>query len=163
MIIRRFLVFLLWVGLAVGLGALNVFLWQKQQKQSDSNRFLQEQVIGLKEDNQKSRNRNDAKRDEIEALNSINTQEAFSLYEERARREYGMVASRETFFPLKPIEYKYLPDVVGLSEIEESLALVNSGEALPSYEEHELLLQEELGNEAIAPLVLIELESLSQE
>lgn len=160
--IQRFFGFLLFLACVASLGALIFYLWEKKEKQHIANRFLYEQVQTLNEENKKSKDRNEAKRDEIEALN---TKEAFALYEEHARREYGMVASRETFFPLKKSDYRHLPDIPFLQEIEKDTAsLVNTGEVLPRYESDVFLnSQVDVVHEEEAPVIWIELQSLSQE
>lgn len=120
---RRLAIYSTLMLVALGLVALNYYLWVNQESTKQRIEGLQMQVGLHQAENQALNDRNEAILIEVENLRSPN---AYVSYEEKAREDYGMIGQNETYFVLADDELAALPDVPGL--IDEKPVVVNPGQ-----------------------------------
>ncbi|MBR1375596.1 MAG: septum formation initiator family protein [Cardiobacteriaceae bacterium] len=122
------------------LGAVNYYLWLLQEDKKQSISDLQQQVETQTEENRLLAERNQYKSDEVNILRSP---DAFYIYEEKLRQDYGMVGKNETFFVLNEAAYSDVQDVAGLSAFER-----NANSPSVAVRESEQYLREEAQRQA---------------
>lgn len=120
------------MAIAIGLVAFNYYLWRLQLDKRQHISGLETQVLLHEKENQQLQMRNERKAQEIETLRSP---ESFLIYEEKARKEYGMIGENETFFVLKEEELSRIPDIAGIPDKTENalgLEMLRDSSAVPS-------------------------------
>ncbi|MBP3194777.1 MAG: septum formation initiator family protein [Cardiobacteriaceae bacterium] len=123
------------------LGAVNYYLWLLQEDKKQSISDLQQQVETQTQENRLLAERNQYKSDEVNILRSP---DAFYIYEEKLRQDYGMVGKNETFFVLNEAAYADVPDVAGLSAFERNA----NSPSVAAVRESEQYLREEAQRQA---------------
>lgn len=104
---------LILIALASVLGLANYYIRQTNTATKQNIADLQQQVSLHLRENKLLNDRNDALRIEVENLRSP---DSYFSYEEKAREDYGLIGSNETYFILSDTEIAALPDIQALSD-----------------------------------------------
>lgn len=129
---KQMMTFALLAALAAGLALFNFHLWRLQQDKRQHISGLQTQVLQHEKENAQLQARNERKAQEVETLRSP---ESFFIYEEKARKEYGMIGENETFFMLRDEEISHIADIAGLPDMTDNPLgpeIVRDSSAVPS-------------------------------
>lgn len=129
---RRFITFVLLAAIAAGLAAFNYYLWRLQESKRQHIFGLETQVLWHEKENQQLQARNQRKAQEVETLRSP---ESFFIYEEKARKEYGMIGENETFFMLRDADISHIADIQGLPDMTDNplgAEMVRDSSAVPT-------------------------------
>lgn len=110
--------------IVVALATLNYYLWKSQEDKRHRIESLKTQIGLHRQENQQLDDRNGTLLSDVQNLRSPN---AYFVYEEKARENYGMIGQNETFFVLPDNELAGFPDVPGLDEVQAKV--VNPDEA----------------------------------
>lgn len=136
--------------IALALAALNYYLWRLQENKRQYISGLETQVLLHEKENQQLTARNQRKAQEVETLRSP---ESFFIYEEKARKEYGMIGENETFFMLRDEETAHIADIQGLPDMSDNplgAEIMRDSSAVPSGDIQHLQL-EALNDDFTAP------------
>ena len=107
------------------------------------------QQVGLHlRENKLLNDRNDALRINVDSLKSP---DAYRVYEEKAREDYGMIGKNETYFVLPDSEMANIPDIPGLVEREKRQKAANLLLAAPQLPGNARHLDQKLTLESVNP------------
>ena len=112
---KRAFIYLTLLAIALSLGLINAYLWRLQNRTQEHIADLRQQVGLHLRENKLLNDRNDALRINVDSLKSP---DAYRVYEEKAREDYGMIGKNETYFVLPDSEIASIPDIPGLAEKE---------------------------------------------
>ena len=112
---KRAFIYLTLLAIALSLGLINAYLWRLQNRTQEHIADLRQQVGLHLRENKLLNDRNDALRINVDSLKSP---DAYRVYEEKAREDYGMIGKNETYF--------VLPDSPGLVEREKRRRAANT-------------------------------------
>lgn len=110
---KKSFVYIALLAIAAVLAFLNYRLWELQAGKKARIEGLQQQISTHERENKGLADRNDALRVEVENLRSP---DSYYSYEEKAREDYGMIGTNETYFVLPVSELEGIPAVPGLEE-----------------------------------------------
>ena len=113
---KRAFIYLTLLAIALSLGLINAYLWRLQNRTQEHIADLRQQVGLHLRENKLLNDRNDALRINVDSLKSP---DAYRVYEEKAREDYGMIGKNETYFVLPDSEIASIPDIPGLAEKEQ--------------------------------------------
>lgn len=112
---------LILIALVSILGLANYYIRQINTATKQNIADLQQQVSLHLRENKLLNDRNDALRVEVDNLRSP---DSYFSYEEKAREDYGLIGSNETYFILSNTDVAALPDIKALSDADNTSAAI---------------------------------------
>ena len=146
--IKKSIVYLMLLALVAVLGMVNLYLWHLERNTRHRIADLQKQVGLHLRENKLLNDRNDALRINVDSLKSP---DAYRVYEEKAREDYGMIGKNETYFVLPDSEMANIPDIPGLVEREKRQKAANLLLAAPQLPGNARPLDQKLTLESVNP------------
>ena len=145
---KRAFIYLTLLAIALSLGLINAYLWRLQNRTQEHIADLRQQVGLHLRENKLLNDRNDALRINVDSLKSP---DAYRVYEEKAREDYGMIGKNETYFVLPDSEMANIPDIPGLVEREKRQKAANLLLAAPQLPGNARPLDPKLTLESVNP------------
>ena len=145
---KRAFIYLTLLAIALSLGLINAYLWRLQNRTQEHIADLRQQVGLHLRENKLLNDRNDALRINVDSLKSP---DAYRVYEEKAREDYGMIGKNETYFVLPDSEMANIPDIPGLVEREKRQKAANLLFAAPQLPGNARPLDQKLTLESVNP------------
>ena len=145
---KRAFIYLTLLAIALSLGLINAYLWRLQNRTQEHIADLRQQVGLHLRENKLLNDRNDALRINVDSLKSP---DAYRVYEEKAREDYGMIGKNETYFVLPDSEMANIPDIPGLVEREKRQKAANLLLAAPQLPGNARPLDHKLTLESVNP------------
>ena len=145
---KRAFIYLTLLAIALSLGLINAYLWRLQNRTQEHIADLRQQVGLHLRENKLLNDRNDALRINVDSLKSP---DAYRVYEEKAREDYGMIGKNETYFVLPDSEMANIPDIPGLVEREKRQKAANLLLAVPQLPGNARPLDQKLTLESVNP------------
>ena len=145
---KRAFIYLTLLAIALSLGLINAYLWRLQNRTQEHIADLRQQVGLHLRENKLLNDRNDALRINVDSLKSP---DAYRVYEEKAREDYGMIGKNETYFVLPDSEMANIPDIPGLVEREKRQKAANLLLAAPQLPGNARPLDQKLTLESVNP------------
>ena len=145
---KRAFIYLTLLAIALSLGLINAYLWRLQNRTQEHIADLRQQVGLHLRENKLLNDRNDALRINVDSLKSP---DAYRVYEEKAREDYGMIGKNETHFVLPDSEMANIPDIPGLVEREKRQKADNLLLAAPQLPGNARPLDQKLTLESVNP------------